>query len=200
MVSRYMHDPRKDHTDAVYQILRYLKGALRKGLIFRKHRHFNIEDYCDSDSASCANDRKSTSGYCMYVEGNLIFWQSKKQSVVERSTAEAEYRAIAVGVVEMLWVRTLQIELRMNEESHMRLWCDNKSEISIANNTMQHDRTKHIKIDRFFIREKLDSRILKLSHVSTEDQVADCLTKGHGPVCLSRLCDKMGFVDIFRLS
>ena len=82
------------------------------------------------------------------------------------------------------------------------MWCDNKSAINIApNNPVQHDWTKHIKIDRFFIKEKLDRGILKLSHVSTEDQVADCLTTGFGPVSLSRLCDKMGLVDIiFRPS
>ena len=69
VVSRPMRDPRKDHMDAVYQILRYLKGAPGKGLIFRKHGHFNIEGYCDSDWASCADDRKSTSGYYMFVGG-----------------------------------------------------------------------------------------------------------------------------------
>ena len=200
VVSRYMHDPRKDHMDAVYHILRYLKGAPGKGLIFRKHGHFNIEGYCDSDWASCADDRKSTSGYCMFVGGNLVSWKSKKQSVVARSTAEAEYRAIAIGVAEMLWLRNLLVELKVNQENQMMLWCDNKSAISIANNPVQHDRTKHIEIDRFFIKEKLDNGILKLSHVSTEHQVADCLTKGLGPVSLTRLCDKMGLVDIFRPS
>ena len=65
VVSRYMHDSRKDHMDAVYHIPRYLKGALGKGLTFRKHGHFNIEGYCDSDWASCADDMKSTSGYYM---------------------------------------------------------------------------------------------------------------------------------------
>ena len=200
VVSRYMHDPRKDHMDAVYHILRYLKGAPGKGLIFRKHGHFNIEGYCDSDWASCADDRKSTSGYCMFVGGNLVSWKSKKQSVVARSTAEAEYRAIAIGVAEMLWLRNLLVELKVNQENQMMLWCDNKSAISIANNPVQHDRTKHIEIDRFFIKEKLDNGILKLSHVSTEHQVADCLTKGLGPVSLTRLCDKMGLVDIFHPS
>ena len=79
-----------------------------------------------------------------------------------------------------------------------QLWCGNKSTINIANNSIQHDRTKHIEIDKF--KEKLDCAILKLSHVSTEDQVAYCLTKGLALVSLSRLCDKMGFVDNFRPS
>ena len=65
MVSLYMHDPRKAHMDAMYHILRYHKGARRKGSSFRKHGHFNIEGYCDSDWASCADDMKSTSGYYM---------------------------------------------------------------------------------------------------------------------------------------
>jgi hypothetical protein len=60
-----MHDPRKGHMDAVYQILRYLKNTPGKGLIFKKNRHLNIED--DSDWASCADDMKSTSGYCMFI-------------------------------------------------------------------------------------------------------------------------------------
>jgi hypothetical protein len=72
VVSRYMYDPREGHMDAVYQILRYLKNAPGKGLIFRKNGHLNIEGYCDSDWASCSDDRKSTSGYCMLIGGNLV--------------------------------------------------------------------------------------------------------------------------------
>jgi hypothetical protein len=64
-----MHDPREGHIDAVYQILRYLKNAPEKGLIFRKNGHLNIEGYCDSDWASYPDDRKSTSGYYMFVGG-----------------------------------------------------------------------------------------------------------------------------------
>jgi hypothetical protein len=67
-----MHDPRKDHMDVVYQILRYLNSAPEKGLIFRKNGHMSIEDYCDSDWASCSDDRRSTSGYCIFVGGNLV--------------------------------------------------------------------------------------------------------------------------------
>ncbi|XP_020270995.1 uncharacterized protein LOC109846183 [Asparagus officinalis] len=104
---------RLGHMDAVYQILRYLKNAPGKGLIFRKNEHMSIEGYCDSDWASCADDRRSTSGYCIFVGGNLVSWKSKKQSVVARSTAEAEYRAMALGVTELLW-------LKRNEKKHFK--------------------------------------------------------------------------------
>jgi Reverse transcriptase (RNA-dependent DNA polymerase) len=197
VVSRYMHDPREGHMDVVYQILRYLKSAPGKGLIFRKNGHLNIEGYCDSDWASCSDNRKSTSGYCMFIGGNLVSWKRKKQTMVARSTTETEYRAMALGVAEMLWLRALLVELKIDQRAQMKLWCDNKSAISIANNLVQHDRTKHIEIDRFFIKEKLNSGLLELGHVSTRDQTTDCLTKGLDSLDLARGCDKMGLVDIF---
>jgi Reverse transcriptase (RNA-dependent DNA polymerase) len=122
VVSRYMHDPREGHMDDVYQILRYLKNALGKGLIFRKNGYLNIEGYCDSDC--CSDDRKSTSGYCMLIGGNLVSWKSKKQTVVVRSTVEAEYRAMTLGVAEMLWLRALLVELKIDQRTQMKLWCD----------------------------------------------------------------------------
>jgi hypothetical protein len=112
----------------------YLKNAPGKGLIFRKNEHLNIEGYCDSDWASCPDDRKSTSEYCMFVGGNLVSWKSKKQTVVARSTAETEYRAMALDVAEMMWLRAMLVELKVDQRAQMKLWYDNKSVISIANN------------------------------------------------------------------
>jgi hypothetical protein len=120
-VSRYMHDPRKGHMDAMYQILRYLKSAPGKGLIYRKNGHFNIKGYCDSDWVSCVDDMKSTYGYCMFVGDNLVSWKSKKQSVVARSTAEAEYRAMDLSVAEIIWLRSIFVELKMNQGAQMKL-------------------------------------------------------------------------------
>jgi hypothetical protein len=134
VVSRYMHNPRKDHMDVVFHILRHLKSAPGKGLIFRNNGHINIVGYCDSDWASSQDDRRSTSDYCMFVGGNLVSWQSKKQPAVARSTAEAEYRAMALGVAEILWLKRLLKDLKVNHGGKMKLWCDNKSAISIANN------------------------------------------------------------------
>jgi hypothetical protein len=72
VMNYYMHDPRKDHIYIVFQILRYLKSALEKSVIFRKNGHINIKDYCDSNWASCQDDRGSTSGYRIFVGGNLV--------------------------------------------------------------------------------------------------------------------------------
>jgi hypothetical protein len=97
-----MHDPRVSHQEAVYQILRYLKGCSEKDVLFSKKRHRRIEVYTDADWAGCLNDRKFIYGHCAFVRGNLVSWRSKKQNAVVRSTAEAEYRAMAYGVSEGL--------------------------------------------------------------------------------------------------
>jgi hypothetical protein len=200
VVSRYMHEPRSGHMDVVHRILRYLKGTPGKGLLFKANGHLAIDGYSDADWASCLDDRRSTSGYCVFVGGNLVAWRSKKQSVVSRSTAEAEYRAMSLGLSEMLWVRNLLSELKILKAGHLNVWCDNKSAICIANNPVQHDRTKHIEIDRFFIKEKLDAGIIKISYVSTGQQIADCLTKGLAPKDCDQACDKMGMIDIYHPS
>jgi hypothetical protein len=78
IVSRYMHDPRTSHLDAVYRILRYLKGCPGKGILFSNYGHLKIEGYTNADWAGCIDDRKSTAGYCMFLGGNLVSWRSKK--------------------------------------------------------------------------------------------------------------------------
>jgi len=84
-------------------------------------------------------DRRSTSGYCTFVGGNLVTWRSKKQSVVARSSAEAEYRAMAQGVCEIIWVKKILEELKLSGKDMLSLYCDNKATISIAQNLVQHD-------------------------------------------------------------
>jgi hypothetical protein len=97
------------------------------------------------------------SGYCTFEEGNLATWHSKKQSVVARSRAEVKVRAMAHGVYETLWLKILLKELGFDSKDPMRLYCDNKVAISIAHNPVQYDRTKHVEIDRHFIKEKLET-------------------------------------------
>ncbi|WVZ95817.1 hypothetical protein U9M48_041533 [Paspalum notatum var. saurae] len=200
VVSRYMHDPRTGHMDVVYRILRYLKGTPGRGLWYKRNAHLNLEGYCDADWASSKDDRRSTSGYCVFVGGNLVSWRSKKQAVVARSTAEAEYRAMALSLCEMLWLKGLLKELRLLRNETMTLHCDNVAAMNIANNPVQFDRTKHVEIDRFFIKEKLDSGTLKLKFVKSKRQLADCFTKGLGPSESEMSCNKMGMLDIFSPS
>ncbi|RVW70809.1 Retrovirus-related Pol polyprotein from transposon TNT 1-94 [Vitis vinifera] len=117
------------------------------GLFFQRTTNKEIEIFSDADWAGSVTDRRSTSGYCSFVWGNLVTWRSKKQSMVARSSAEAEFRAMAQGICEGIWLNRLLEELRVPLKHPMVLYCDNQAAISIAKNPVHHDRTKHVEID-----------------------------------------------------
>ncbi|RVX09224.1 Retrovirus-related Pol polyprotein from transposon RE1 [Vitis vinifera] len=157
----------------------------------------SIEVYTDADWAGAVDDRRSTSGYFTFVGGNLVTWKSKKQNVVARSSAEAEFRGMALGLCEALWLRLLLQDLGYLSRQPIRLFCDNKAACDIAHNPVQHDRTKHVEVDRFFIKEKLDDKIVELPKIRSEDQLADILTKAVSSQVFSKFLDKLGMCDIY---
>ncbi|XP_048139417.1 uncharacterized mitochondrial protein AtMg00810-like [Rhodamnia argentea] len=138
LVSQFMHDPHSTRMNAVLRILRYLKSAPGKGILLSPYDGLKVEAYTDADWAG-SPDRKSISGYCIFLGGNLVTWRSKKQNVVARSSAEAEFRAMAQGVCELLWLKGLLEDLGVSAHLPMMLYCDNKAAISIAHNPVQHD-------------------------------------------------------------
>ncbi|RVW31986.1 Retrovirus-related Pol polyprotein from transposon RE1 [Vitis vinifera] len=178
-VSQFMHSPTEEHMEAVYRILRYLKMTPGKGLFFKKTENRDTEVYSDADWAGNIIDRRSTSGYCSFVWGNLVTWRSKKQSVVARSSAEAEYKALAQGICEGIWIKRVLSELGQTSSSPILMMCDNQAAISIAKNPVHHDRTKHVEIDRHFITEKLDQEDLTFPQVATMDSVKENLDKSY---------------------
>jgi hypothetical protein len=197
VISQYMHNPGEQHMSAIMRILSYLKGSPGKGVLFRKNRHFKIECYTDADWAGSTDDRRSTSGYFTFVGGNLVTWRSKKQNVVSRSSAEAEFRGMALGICKILWLKFLLQDVGVNHSQPMKLFCDNKDARDIAHNQVQHDRTKHVEVDRFFIKEKLENKVIEVPPIRTDDQVADILTKAVSSNKFSRFLDKLGMCDIY---
>ena len=177
VVSQFMHCPSEEHMEAVTRILKYLKSSPGKGLMFSKNDHLEVEGYTDADWAGNISDRKSTSGYFTFVGGNLVTWRSKKQKVVALSSAEAEFRGMAKGLCELLWLKRLLTEIGFAATSEMNLFCDNKAAIDISHNPIQHDRTKHVEVDRHFIKHNLETKIVQFPFVKSEDQLADILTK-----------------------
>ena len=197
LISQFMHSPKQVHLQAAHRILQYLKGTPGRGILFKRNGNINLEVYTDADYAGSIADRRSTTGYCTFLGGNLVTWRSKKQSVVARSSAEAEFRAMAQGICELLWLKIILEDLKIKREEPMRLFCDNKSAISIAHNPVQHDRTKHIEIDRHFIKEKLDSGLICTPYVPTQGQLADILTKGLGSTAFEGIIFKLGMANIY---
>ena len=104
------------HWESVKRILRYVKGTLETGLSFRRSPSTVISIFTDADWAGDVDDRRSTSGFAVFIGPNLISWSSKKQPTVSRSSTEAEYKALANGAAEGIWVDTLLKELGVNRQ------------------------------------------------------------------------------------
>jgi hypothetical protein len=107
----FMHDPWESHFQLLKCILRYVKGTSHLGLQLYRSSSLDLVAYSDADWAGCPDTRKSTSGFCVFFANNLISWSSKRQNTVSRSSADAEYRAVANCIAESCWLRQLLHEL-----------------------------------------------------------------------------------------
>jgi hypothetical protein len=173
-----MHAPRDTHLVALKRILRYIRGTLHLGLHLRPSSAEDLVVYSDADWAGCPDTRKSTSGYAVFLGANLISWSSKRQATVSRSSAEAEYHAVANAVAEASWLRQLLMELHAPLRRATVVFCDNISAVYMSSNPVQHQRTKHIEIDLHFVRDQVALGQVKVLHVPTSSQYADIFTKG----------------------
>jgi hypothetical protein len=175
-VCQYMSTPTTTHLAAAKRVLRYIKGTFNHGIEFTPGP-LSLSAYIDADWAGDPDDRRSTSGFLVYLGHNAITWSAKKQATVSRSFTESEYRALAIASAELCWVRCLLKDLGIFLTNPPTLWCDNVSALAIASNPVFHARTKHIEVDFHFVRECVLCKDLVVKFVSTVDQLVDIFTK-----------------------
>ncbi|KAK5793532.1 hypothetical protein PVK06_034682 [Gossypium arboreum] len=154
-VCQFMHAPTNLHLVTLKRILRYLRGTLSYGLVFRRSERLSLVGYADANWGLDFDDRRSTTGFCVYYGHTPISWCSKKQQVVSRSTAEAEYRSLAAAANDVAWLTSLLTELKLSSVDPPTVWCDNSSVVAIAANPVLHSKFKHVELDLFFVREKV---------------------------------------------
>ena len=193
-----MSPPTVDHWAVVEQILRYLKGALRCGILYSNHGHNKIECFSNADWVGSKENTRSTSGYSVFVGGNLVSWKSKKQNVVSRSSAGSKYRAMAQSIYEIIWLHQLLREVGIKTPIPAKLWCDNQAALHITSNPVFHEQTKHIEIDYYFVRKKKKKTgLISTRYVKTEEQLGDIFTKALSGDRISYPCNKLGMINIY---
>jgi hypothetical protein len=191
-----MHAPREPYLIDVKRIFRYLKGTINLSLYLVHALLIALHGFCDADWAGCHDDRRSTSGFAIYMGNNMLSWGAKKQATVSRSTAEAEYRVVASTTAELMWFLNLLQSIGYCLPP-LKLYCDNISAVTMAKNLVFHHRTKHIEIDVHFVRERVAHRDLLLEHVAGPDQTAYIFTK---PLCSAKFVPNRDKLFIGSLS
>ena len=131
----------------------------------------------DANWAGSLDHKKTTSGYLVYLGSTPISWKSRKQRTVSRSSTEAEYKALADGTAEILWIRALLSDLHFSSNPVTILWCDNLGATYLSINPIFHARTKHVEVDYHFVRDRVAKKEITVRFIPSQDQLADVLTK-----------------------
>jgi hypothetical protein len=152
MCARFQANPKEAQLTALKRILRYLVYTPKLGLWYPRGSAFDLIGYSDADWAGCKINRKSTSGTCQFLGRSLVSWASKKQNSVALSTAKAEYIAAGHCCAQLLWMRQTLRDYGY-KLTKVPLLCDNESAIRMADNPVEHSRTKHIAIRYHFLRD-----------------------------------------------
>ena len=177
-VSQFSSSPTQAHWEAVKRIFSYLNGTASHGIVFGSSDSRNeLVAYTDADFASNLDDRRSTTGIVLLLNGGPVSWKSQRQKCVSLSTTESEYVAAATASKEVVWMRRLLQDFCLQESTPTTLFCDNQSLIKLVKNAEFHQRTKHIDVKFHFIRALQEERIIDVTYINTNAQLADILTK-----------------------
>jgi hypothetical protein len=174
----HMHAPHDVHWSFIKRILRYDCGTTSHDILLRAPKSTALTAYTNADWAGCPDTGRPTSGFCVFLGDTLVSWSSKRQVVVSRSSAEAEYRGVANAPAECCWLRNLLSELQEAVHKASIIFCDNMSAVYLSDNPVHHKRTKHFELDIHFVREHTALGQLRVLHVPNHLQFADIMTKG----------------------
>jgi hypothetical protein len=195
-----MDRPTEIHFAAVKRILRYLKGTVGYGIMYKRSAKMKLNGWTDSDYAGDLDDRKSTSGYVFMLGNAAVSWSSKKQPIVTLSTIEAEFVAAAACACQSLWLKNVLFHLHVMNDEKILIHCDNSSSIKLSKNPILHGRCKHIDVRFHFLRDLAKDDVIELVHCKSQDQIADIMTKPLKFESFSKLRSSLGVVNAVCLN
>lgn len=175
-VSRFNDKHDETHWAAVKRILRYLKGTTDYSIGYRRGSEDTVNGYADADWANEQDERRSFSGYVFKLAEGAVAWSCKRQQCVAVSSTEAEYVAIGHAAKEAVWL--LRFIKQFRDISTIQLYCDNQSALIMTEKEAFRPRTKHIDVSFHFVRDLVKQGLITMKYVPSNDNLADCLTKG----------------------
>jgi hypothetical protein len=195
---QFMANPAVSHWLAVKRVFRYLQGRKEYELTYgwtdgkTDGKHQPLYGYSDSDWGNDVNDRRSITGWVFLLHNGAVSWQSRKQPTVALSSVEAEYMAATQATREAVWWRAFLAEIGIPPTTSTTIYSDSQGAIALGKNPEHHKRTKHIDIQHHYVREQVAAGSVNLIYISTEDMVADVLTKPLAAERHNGLAGKMG--------
>jgi hypothetical protein len=172
----FQQNPKKEHFQHLLRVLMYLVTTKDLCLNYCKNDVI-LEAFADADWANSVVDRKSVSGYCLRVFGNIVSWTSKKQSLVALSTTEAEFIALCNAACDVIFLKNLLYDMNIVISNPIKIHEDNQSTIKIVRNFENNKRCKHIDVKYSFVFDLVKKNVIDIIYVDTNNQVADIFTK-----------------------
>ena len=176
-LSMFVSNPSNDHWIALKRVLRYLKGTMDFKMCILKEDHAYMNVYVDSSWGNTHN-RRSVTGFVIRMGNSSLIWKSKVQPIVSLSSTESEYIALAQCGSYVKWVLMWFKECEFDMVLPVKIYCDNQSCIDISENPVLKERSKHIDIKYYFVRDMVQDGTISMEWISTEKQLADIFTKG----------------------
>lgn len=211
VLGRYASDPAKRHMVMARRVMRYLSRTvgyrlnlgIREGV---KEPFKTIALYTDSDFAGDPNSMKSTTGMVIRDRyGSIIAWQSKKQSITAKSTADAEYIASATSIDEGVWMHKLDHELHQSspvtrhfpsqsskKRESLPVYSDNQANVKNANIGEHQTPSKTVGVKFHWIKDQVRDGTITITYIPTTEMIADGFTKVYGKVKQAELVEKLG--------